>query len=540
MTTFPVRRLGSAGILTDAHPSDVENVAAFTRGVNVRFKNGRATRGPVCRSVATLPHVPGHVLAIPPNASGYDEIVTVAADFSTFYRLNGNTFEDLTPPAHVGQEGTESINSCALGGVSYVNRETHVPLYKTPGASTYEKLPGWSDGDRCRVLRAYKDQLIALGVTKAGAYYPTMVKWSDFSFYGTPPASWDTGSTTNSAGENIVNEMQHEIIDGLSLGNSFVLYCAASVWSMDYIGGPNIYAFRKLFDEVGVINPNCVAQVKGLHYVFDRNDIYVHDGVTPRSIADSRTRDFIFSALDFSKAHLCFVQHDARLTEIRFCYVSGDEFVGFPNAQTGCNRQAVYNYSNDTWTFYDVPNIVGAAKASLLSGATWDDDPEVTFQSIGGLWMSSEGDEDRHCMLVSRADPALGLDQDRLYGFEPLTGGRLTQEIAVETVRPAQLERTGIDLDVMGKNLTQYMHMQAIWPQLSMERPSDCSWQFGGNDFVNAAPLWSDPVQFDPATETKIDINEAGKYLGYRFICAGTSDFQLSGFDVQIVTRGRR
>jgi hypothetical protein len=367
-----------------------------------------------------------------------------------------------------------------------------------------------------------------------------MVKWSDFSYYGAPPASWDTGSTTNSAGENIVNEMQHEIIDGLTLGNSFILYCAASVWSMDYVGGNDIYVFRKMFDEVGIINPNCVAQVKGLHYVFDRNDIYVHDGVTPRSIADGRTKDFIFSSLDFSKSHLCFVQHDAKLTEIRFCYVSGDEYVGFHNPQTGCNRQAVYNYSNDTWTFYDVPNIVGAAKASLLSGATWDSDPVATFDNIGGLWMSAEGDEDRHCMIASRADPSLGLADSRLLGFDLLTGGRLTQEIAQDTVRPAQLVRAGIDLDSSGKNLTQYMHMQAIWPQLSMGVPSDCYWQFGGSDFVNDAPLWGLPQRFDPATETRIDINEAGKYLGYRFVCEGVSDFQLSGFDVQIISRGRR
>jgi len=504
MPTFPVRRLGSSGIVADAPPADVENIGAFTGGVNVRFKNGRVSRGPVCRTVADLPHEPGHVFAIPPGASGYDEIVTVAEDFGSIYRLNGTTFENLTPDDHVGIVGTQTITSCSLGGVAYINRETSVPLHKTPGDAKFSKLTAWSTDDRCRVLRAYKDQLIALGVTKAGVYYPTMVKWSDFSYYGAPPASWDPTSTTNSAGENIVNEMQHVIIDGMGLRDSFVLYCTASVWLMDYVGGNDIYGFRKLFDEVGVINPNCVAQVGGLHYVFDRNDIYVHDGVAPRSIADGRVKEFVFDALDFSRSHLCFVQHDAKLSEVRFTYPSGDRFVGFHNPTAGCNRQAVYNYSNDTWTFYDVPNVVGATKAALLSGSSWDSAPDATYEDVGGLWMSSEGDEDRHCLLVSRSDPGNGLTQARLYGFDLLTGGRLALPIAEETVRPALLERAGLDMDSQGKNLTQYMNLQAVWPQMSCEYAPDCYWQFGGGDLMNAEPVWSLPFAFDPATESRI------------------------------------
>jgi hypothetical protein len=540
MSTFPVRRLGSSGIVTDAFPSDLENVGTFTAGVNVRFKNGRVSRGPVCRTIAALPHSPGHVLAIPPGASGFDEIITVAHDFSTIYRLNGALFDDLTPIGHTGAGEGEVITSTFLGGVSYLNTEGHVPLYKSPGDSTYLDLTNWESGDRCKVLRAYKDQLIALGVTKAGAFYPTMVKWSDFATFGAPPGSWDPTSTTNSAGENIVNEMKHEIIDGMSLRDSFILYCSGSVWMMDYIGGNDIFGFRKLFDDVGIINPNCVAQVGGLHYVFDRNDIYVHDGISPRSLSDSRVQEFIFDALDFRLVNFCFVQHDAKLTEVRFCYPSGDRLVGFQNPTTGCNRMAVYNYGNDTWTFYDVPNIIGATKAAIISGDAWESDPDISFDGAGGLWMSTEGDEDRHTMIVGRADAAQGLTADRIYGFDLITGGRLPLPIEPETIKPAQVERYGIDLDIMGKNLTQYMNLQAVWPQLTATEPADCTWQFGASDIGGVEPLWSDPVSFDPTAETKIDINEAGKYLGWRFQCAGLGDFQLSGFDVQLIVRGRR
>lgn len=540
MPTFPVRRLGAYGVDADTNPADIEDVGTFTAAVNVRFKNGKVSRAPVYRTVATLPHEPGHALSIPPTIAGYDEVITIAHDFSSIYRLNGSTFEDLTPFAHSAAAGDQVITSCFLGGLSYVNRETHVPLVKGGFDTAYAKLPNWAAGDRCKVMRSYKDQLIALGVTKSGVYYPTMVKWSDFASFNAPPASWDPTLTTNSAGENIVNEMQHEIVDGLTLRDSFILYCTGSVWTMDYVGGDFIYSFRKLFDESGVINQNCVVQVGGLHYVFDRNDIYVHDGVAPKSIADGKCKDFIFDALDFSRLHLCFVSHDAKLTEIRFAYPSEDRLVGFRGATTGCNRQAVFNYSNGTWTFYDAPNLTGHCKSALVSGDDWNTDPDISFDGAGGQWLSADGDLGRHVLTVGRSDSSMGLTAPRLYGVDLINGGRLPLPIEPQALKPAFLERTGIDLDVLGKNLTQYVHLQAIWPQMRADNPADGYWQFGASDFMGIEPLWSDPIPFDPTQETKIDINEAGKYLGFRYVHPGPGDFALTAFDVNLVIRGRR
>lgn len=540
MPTFPVRRLGSAGIVPDAYPADLEAPAAFTGGVNVRFKNGRASRAPVFRTVASLPHDPGHILAIPPTSTNYEEVVSVAADYGSIVRINGTAFEDLTPPDHVAAEGRTQFTSGFLGGVAYLNRDTHVPLCKSPSDSTFVPLPNWPETDRCRVLRPYKDQLVALGVTKLGTQYPTMVRWSDFAYYGAVPGSWDPGDATKSAGENIINEMKHPIVDGCTLRDSFVLYCTSSVWLMDYIGGNDIYSFRKLYDDYGVIGPNCVVPVGGLHYVFDRNDIYVHDGVSPRSICDERAKKYIFDALDFSRAHLCFIQHDPKLTEVRFAYPSADAFTGFHNPTTGCNRQAVYNYSNDTWSFYDVPNIVSTTRAALLFGETWTPTGDPEWDAASGMWGSTSGDEDHHTLVVGRTDTTQGLPVPRIYGQDLINGGRLPLPIAPETVRPAILEKVGMDLDFYGKRLTQHVNVQAIWPQIGMDDWQQCSWQFGGSNFAALDPEWSLPASFDPETETKIDVNESGKYLAYRFTCGGQGDFELSSFDIQILVRGRR
>ena len=540
MSIYPVRRLGSAGIVPDAYPSDLENLSAFTGGVNVRFKNGQASRAPMFKHVVDLEHEPGHILAIPQSAAGIEEVITVGYDFGSFYSLNGSAWTDVTPSTWSGSGDVTAITSDFLGGVAYATSDTHVPICKRPTDATFVPVPHWPEDDRARVIRAYKDQLIALGVTKTGSFFPTMVKWSNFAYFGDVPDSWDPADPTKSAGENIINGMKHPLVDGAALRDSFVLYCTSSVWLMDFVGGNDIYQFRRVFNDRGIINPNCVVAVGGMHYVFDRDDIYVHDGVTDRSICDERTRKFIFQALDFSKAGRCFVQHDPRLSEVRFSYAADDAYTGFPSASTGCNRQAVYNYAGDTWSFYDFPNIVSSTRAALVTSATWDGDTTPDWGTSGGMWMTTDGDEDRHTLVVGRTDTGMGLTAPRLYGQDLGDGGRLNLPIHAETVKPAVLERYGLDLDALGKHLTQHVNIQALWPQIMMDRASDCYWQVGAANFVNERPSWGVRLTFDPATETKIDVNVAGKYLGYRFVCGGSGDFGLSGFDVQLLVRGRR
>lgn len=541
MSTFPVRRLGATGIITDSSPYDIEDAAVFTSGVNVRFRNGRVSRGPVFRTISALAFEPGHATSIPATALGSEQVIIVSHDFAKVNRLNGSNLEDVTPASGMSGSGdTVPITSTVLGGVSYINCDVDAPISMAPNESVYQSLPNWPDGYRCKVLRAYKDQLLALGVTKAGVLYPTMVKWSDLTGYGSVPADWATDSTTNSAGENIVNEMQHAIVDGVSLRNSFILYCTDSVWQMDYVGGDLIYDFTQLFKDRGIINANCAIEAGGQHFVFDKTDIYVHDGVTPRSIADTKVREYIYNSLDTARSYLCFVDHDARLSEIRFCYPSADGLTGFVNATTGCNRAAVYNYANGTWSFDDLPNVTSSTRAALISGDDWDTNPDVTWDQSQGLFLTTTGDLNRHALFVGRPDATMGLTAPRLYGYDLLKGGLMTALIEPEALKPAFVQRVGLDLDSLGKNLTQYTHLQAIWPQASIENPSDASWQFGANDLVNVEPTWSDPAVFDPAVEGKIDINESGKYLAWRFSCKGIGDFALSGFDVQIVIRGRR
>lgn len=539
---LPIRGLGAEGILSDIHPYDLPP-NALSAGVNVRFENGKIARGPVWRTVwdYTAPFAPGYCFAIPPITEGSDQIVAVSYDGSQILSLQGSAAVNVTNATPTVSVSENPWTHTFLGSVAYLNRADGVPLQRRPNDATFQPLTAWDATHRCGSLRSYKDFLIALDVTKAGTEYPTMVKWSDIAQFGGPPATWDPSDTTASAGENIVNEMRSRLIDGLTLKDYFILYCEDEVWVMSYIGGNFLFQWRKLYDRCGIINQNCVVQVDSLHYVFDRNDIYVHDGATKRSIVHGKNKDYIFDSLIYDLKHLCFVAHHPHLTEIHFCYASGDRLAGFQNPTTGCNRAAVYNYANDTWSFYDLPNVTGHCLSNIPTGDAYDTVGDVTYDQYGGTYKGADDDQEQHSIFSSRIDASQNLTASRLLGLDLIIGGRLTKPLCTEAVKSSFIERVGIDLDEEGVPLPMYKVIHTIYPQLGLEGDQPIQFQFGASDIVDKSPAWGGKLDFDPRTTSKVDTGRiAGRYLAYRVYYTGDGDFSLSGLDAKLKARGRR
>jgi len=543
MSNFPVRDMGSAGVIADVSPYNLPT-NVVSSGVNVRFENGNISRSPVLRRIYEFGDdgiKPAYAFSIPAVANGGNEaIVVVRFDYHAIYSVVGDTVTDLTPSPIPENSGLGSWTNTFLGNVAYLNNRSDLPYMKRPSDSTFQTLTAWDDEWRTESLRAYKDFLIALNVTKGATSYPTMVKWSDIAAFGGPPPSWDETSTTNSAGENIINEMQTPIIDGLSLRDSFIIYGASEVWLMNYIGGNLLFQFRKLFDATGIISQNCVTEVEGLHYVFGSNDIYVNDGASKRSIAHGRVKDFIFDNLVRDQVDKAFVAHNPSLNEILFCYPSSDAQCSFTDTTIGCNRAAVYNYRRDLWSFVDLPNLVSACEATVSGGQTYDSLDPTPYTQLGGSYASDEDDQDAHVVFVGQVNPGQGISGNRVYGYDLAYGGRLNRPVETELLRPAFIERVGIDIDEEGIPLTAYKVIQAFYPQIGVTGQGTVDFQFGASDILGQEPTWGPRITYDPSVDNRVDNRESGRYLAYRMYHQGTTDFAFSGLDAKVTERGRR
>ena len=537
MAILPLRDLGSAGVITDTSPYNIP-INAFDRGFNVRFDEGKVLRAPVFRTIKdSLGFTPRFTYGIVPS-SGFDTVLMVS-DAWVINEYASGTVSDRSGSIS-GSSDPRPFTGSSLADVTYINRPDRVPVYRGPTGTNFADLPNWPSNHRAVALRSYGDFLVALNMTEGTTSFPTRVRFSNLALAGAVPDSWDETDTTKSAGFNDLVQIKTEIVDGATLGTNFIVYASDQVWMMEFVGGTFIFNFRKLFTDAGIINQNCAVEVEGKHFVFGPFDIYAHDGTSKQSICDERVKNFIFSSLNNSAADKCFVQHNPTLNEIYFCYQSGDQYVHFPNADR-CNRAAVYNYRNDSWSFMDIPNVSSGTVANVNSVATYATST-VTYSLTGGTYYQQQDSFARHTLMVGESLSADGITSDKLYGIDLSDAGQIAFQLDTEATKPVYLERTGLDLDEGGLNASQYVVVTRIFPQANTVNTADTTinFEFGASDIPRSTPTYTSLVTYDIATDHKVDSRAAGRYLSYRVTLNDNKDFEISGFDLDVTPTGRR
>lgn len=572
MARLPIRSLGGVGIVTDTNPYDLP-INAFSDGNNVIFDEGRISRAPVFKQL--YPAIKssktwadfgsdawdsGGSLTYETATGGatntsrfvgsyadpsYGETVIIADKDGTVRAYPEGNLADLTPPVTNPVDNEETWSSCQVSGLAAMARKDMVPYVRNIKAdATYKEMSvsNWPSNTTCAVLRSYKDFLIALNVTKGANSYPTMVKWSDIIPYGSAVTAldWNEASTTNSAGENVLGELTNPIKDGLSLGTQFIIYSTDQVWLMEYTGSSLVFNFRKLFPTGGIMNTNCVVEVEGKHFVFGSDDIYVHDGQSKKSIADNRVRKRIFKTLDPNKKNRFYVIHDNVANLVHFCYVSRQNEVNFPDTQF-CNKAAIYNYREDTWSFMDLPNTVGGAQASVSLNSTQYGSVIDTYQSYNTDYLSFETTAPKVPIMLGLTDTANGLTESRVYATDLPTIGVVNLPASPETFKPAYVQRAGLDMDEIQAGLRGYKTIRGIQPQAEFEvSDGKFYWQLGATDLPGGAIVYSTNFYFNPSTEYQISSKVSGRYLAYRISTDNIENFRISGFDMDAIVLSRR
>ena len=537
-TTLPIRNLGSTGVLTDPNPYNLP-ITGFTSGNNVRFDEGKVRRSPVFRKVKdSLGFDPRAAFGVVPD-SGFDTVLMVSDDYQIKEYANG-TVTDRSGSIS-GTTDPRAFTLSSLADVVYINRPDRVPVARIPSATSFVDLANWDSTWRTKALRPFGDFMLALNVTQGSTNFPNRVRFSNLVTGNSIPDSWDETDTQKSAGTNDLVQMQTAIVDGAELGTNFIIYSSTEAMLVEFVGGTFIFNYRKLFGDEGVINQNCIAEADGKHFVFGTHDIYVTDGTTKVSICDEKTRNFIFTGLNFSNADRCFVQHNKVLDEIMFCYQSGDSLVNFPDTDR-CNRAAVYNIRNNCWSFYDLPNVSAGTTANVDTVATYAS-ATGTYNAVGGSYYDQEDSRNRHTLMVGNIDTTNGITSSKLYGLDLSDEGSMAFNVDPEATKPPFVERIGIDLDEIREPLDGYKVVTRMLPQVATRNTRDTTLtvEFGASDLPNNTPTYSTTTTFDIASDYKVDSRAAGRYLSYKF-SKGTNDyadFELSGFDLDVTTTGR-
>ena len=135
-----------------------------------------------------------------------------------------------------------------------------------------------------------------------------------------------------------------------------------------------------------------------------------------------------------------------------------------------------------------------------------------------------------------------GITDHKLFVLDSIDeDSKVTRPLNTVATQPIRLERVGIDMDELQVPISGYKNIRKMMPQFStvaVDKTFDVT--MGAADLPNSTPNYGDTYSFDSGTEHKIDARSSGRYLSYKITSSTEKDFDLSGFDFDIVTTGRR
>jgi hypothetical protein len=539
-----LRNLGTQGILTDPDPYSLP-LGAFSGGVNVRFRNNTISSAPVFRAAIRLGTTDPRFASAAQLVAGTQQLFVGYKDGTV--KSVANSVETDVSIASYTPSAVEAIwSSTVVGDVAYINRSDRAPWYMRSSDTTFKNLGvtaptvnDWANTWSCRLLRQCTGALVALNVTKGATTNSQMVKTSSLVQANQIPVSWDQTTPNTLASENTLSAMDGPIQDACNLGQDLIIYGAREAWRMHADGSTFVYDYTKLPFKKGSLNANCSVEIDGKNYVFGLDDIWVHDGNSEKSLCDQKTRDFIFASANIAQSSKFFVTFNPRLNELYFCYVSGDQYVNYRG--NGCNRSAVYNITNDSWSFDDLPSVFFGINGPLSNFLTYTTVTSA-YDAMGGSYQDQE-DGGKRVNLFVGDNSVTGL-QTTLYAFDLYGIGSVAPfPVDPAATGPVYLERVGIDLDELEANLRDYKTINSIFPQARLDTSGGSSLMIdiGASDFVNsAAPSYDGYQAYDGKTRYKLDFNAAGRWLSIRMKWADYRTFSMTGFDLDIQTTGRR
>ena len=510
-----INNLGQVGLISDQQEQSLPP-NAFSDSLNVRFRNGTAWR---VKGYESMQAITGQGLYIMPYE--YDGgAYWVFATARRLYSWDGSTVTEITRTSGVLSGNAEAMFSGDVyNGIALLNNGVDVPQIWTPDDTNAADLTNWPSTWRAESIRSFKNFLVALNMTEDGTNYPTKFRWSSVADPGTVPTEW-VAAATNQAGDDVIEETQGEIIDAEALRNDLIIYKSDSAYFMSFIGGQFVMQNRPALKERGILAKRCAKEFKtGQHAIFDRNDIYVHDGQTSESILKGRMYDKVFPAMDQDNYFRSYVTRNWVDDEVWFCFP--ETGASFPT------HAAMWNWRENTWGVRELPDVTHTSYGTYPS-ASYSNPIERSLVSMKidktALYPAST------LYPVLKTDPGVYYPDDgdssllaMEYGWDA-DGSNMT----------CTVERTGF----RPENKDGVYRIREVYPH---GEGGDISIWMGKQDSPNQTPTYEGPYTFTPeGTQEKINTRVTGRYLAFKIQFPVASEGKVSSVDFDIVKTGRR
>jgi len=504
-----LKNIGQFGVISDLPPDQLPP-EAWSYSKNVSFNDRYAEKV----------HGDSEQFASP-SARPY--FILPLQTKTAFYWLYAS-LTDIYTSQHV-KLSTTSYNPAGIwngdtfGGIPVWTNGIDPPqaLYPATVNDSVIDLPNWPANTVCRSIKGYRGYLIALNISDSTGDYPYAFRWSHLADPGFLPGSWDYSDPTKDAGQQDFPDDGGYIVDGGQLRDSFIIYRENAIQEARVIGGRFIFSFRKIFSNQGIYGPRCFVEFDGKHCVLTNNDLIIHDGNSPVSIADARQRDTLFGILDSATNNkTTFLTADYGKNEVWICYPTGSD--SFPT------KALIWNYRHNTFGHRDLPG-VNDAKYNIvhdISSDVWDNDSEV-WDDDSEVWDATLYDPTNRAVLMADTENSKLLKANSTNQFDG-------------TNFEAILRRDGLTFG----DLTKIKKVKSVYPSIEAPAGTVVEVTFGYQMAIGEPITWDSGHTFTVGTDYKIDPNISGRLIAHKYRTIGDVEWKIHGMTFDVVLEGAR
>jgi len=520
------QNLGQVGIITDLRDNEIPE-GGWSGGNNVVFRDGVPQR--ITGENAIFEDdivVPENILFYPDPYSGTAYWIAAGPEVAapTTFSIaawDGSQFNKETG-SNIGDayDNRNGWTSGVVAGVPYFNNGSGAPWLwlRNPGPglnANFSQMSTWPAGMTAMYVRSFFNHYILMDITESGGVRnPSRLMWSSPAEPYAEPSDFDIADPASLAGDVVLGDTADYLIDCLPLRGINFVYKRNETWAMRPVNTNQVFAFERVFKDLGMLSPRLVCAVKGTYHflVTNTKDIILHDGNTRKSIADARVRNEIFSNISEDNFLRAFVKPNDQNEEIWFCYPT--------TGQTYCNKAAIWNYTSGAWSFRDLNSATDMAFGvpdidPSVADDSWETGPDITWEADNKSW-----DEFTSSILLARNLMSTA------NGFVVIDEGNYFSGTAYDSY----LERLGIDLGEPDK----YKTVLEIWPEV---RGRNVTIGIAASNVLDGPYTWQ-KITFDPAQDQKMCFRISGKFLGLRL--EGRDLWRVNQLRINVIVRGKR
>jgi hypothetical protein len=162
-----------------------------------------------------------------------------------------------------------------------------------------------------------------------------LIRWSDQESL----IDW-TPAITNQAGSVRLSHGS-EIIAAVQTRQEIVVFTDSSVYSLQYLGPPYVWASQLLGDNVSIFGQNAAVLASGVVYWMGVDKFYLYDGRVNTLNCDLRR--FVFENINYNQNQQVFAGTNEGFNEVWWFYCSLNS--------TEIDRYVIYNYLEKIWYY---------------------------------------------------------------------------------------------------------------------------------------------------------------------------------------------